>query len=145
MRRSGLALCVAIAALMAFAACSGSAHETSPTPSTTSPSSPSSPTTVTAGGSSGVRILALTGPAPAPTCNAPTQVELHWETQGAKTVTLQINGGSVFASYPNGKHDELVPLACDGNPQTYLLTARAANGDTATKSVTVDARMLSAS
>ena len=139
MRRSGVALCVAIAALPAFAACSSSTQKTASTPGTASPS------TVSGGGSSGVRILSLTGPSPAPTCNAPTQIELHWETQGAQTVTLRINGGPVFARYPDGKHDELMPLACDGNPQTYMLTARAASGDIATKSLRVDARVLNAS
>jgi hypothetical protein len=139
MRRSGVALCVAIVALMTFAACSSSAAKTATTTGTTSPSTLSGP------GSSAVRILSLTGPSAAPTCNAPTQVELHWETRGAKTVTLRINGGPVFASYANGKRDELVPLACDGTPQAYLLTARAANGDSATKSVTVEPRALSAS
>jgi hypothetical protein len=28
-----------------------------------------------------------------------------------------------------------VPLTCDGNKHSYALTARAANGDTATKSL----------
>ncbi len=139
MCRSGVALCVAIVTLMMFASCSSSGPGTgSSTDTTTRPA-------VSTGGSSGVRIVSLTGPSPSPTCNAPTQVELRWESKDAETVTLRINGGPVFASYPNGKHNELVPLACDGKSQTYLLTAHAANGDTATKSVTVNARRLSAS
>jgi hypothetical protein len=34
----------------------------------------------------------------------------------------------VFATYTNGRHSPLVPLACDGTAQTYELTARAADG-----------------
>jgi hypothetical protein len=87
-----------------------------------------------------VRIISLSGPAAPVLCNAPTQVELHWVTQHAKTVTLQINGGPVFSSYPDGKSDELVPLACDGTTQTYLLTAHAVSGKTVSKSLTVGER-----
>jgi hypothetical protein len=96
------------------------------------------PTTAPVAGD--VRIISLSGPTAPVLCDAPTQVELHWVTQHAKAVTLQINGGPVFASYPGGKSDELVPLACDGNPQTYLLTAHAVNGKTARKSLTVAER-----
>ncbi|MGO9875995.1 MAG: hypothetical protein ACLPVY_19635 [Acidimicrobiia bacterium] len=60
-------------------------------------------------------------------------------------MTLQINGGPVFASYPNGTRDELVPLACDGNPQTYVITARGRNGETVTKSLTITERESNAS
>jgi len=60
-------------------------------------------------------------------------------------VTLSINGGPVFASYPNGARDELVPLACNGNPQTYAITARARDGETVTKSLTIIERESNAS
>ena len=73
-------------------------------------------------------------------CNAPTSVELEWTTQGAASVTLRIDGGPVFAHYSDGAHSELAPLTCDGNPQTYLLTARAANGTTASKTITLAER-----
>jgi len=78
-------------------------------------------------------------------CNAPTQVELHWVTRHAKTVTLSINGGPVFASYADGARDELVPLACDGTPQTYALTARGGDGQVVTKSLTIGERQANAS
>jgi hypothetical protein len=78
-------------------------------------------------------------------CNAPTQVELRWVTRHAKTVTLQIDGGPVFASYPDGTRDELVPLGCDGRPQIYALTARAPNGTVVTKLLTVSERQANAS
>jgi len=150
MFRPGLTALSAILGVVALAACSsgktnlGGPVRTFPTardaPATTAAQTPTTATTV-----SGVRIVSLTGPASPPVCNAPTQVELHWTAQHATTVTLQINGGPVFASYAGGTRDELVPLACDGNPQTYLLTAHAPNGRTATKSVTIDTRQLSAS
>jgi hypothetical protein len=138
MRRSRVSILSAAVAILALASCSSGTTNLGgpvrPVPTTQAPKT-----------SSGVQIVSLTGPPSPPQCNAPTQVELHWVTRGATTVTLQINGGPVFARYSNGKHDELVPLACDGNPQTYLITARAGNGRTATKSVTVNVRKLSAS
>ena len=57
-------------------------------------------------------------------CNAPTQVQLHWETQDATSVDAADQRRPVFATYPSGTHDPLVPLTCDGNTQTYTLTAR---------------------
>jgi hypothetical protein len=75
-------------------------------------------------------------------CNAPTSVELHWETQGAATVTLRIDAGPVFATYGDGSHDKLVPLACDGHAHTYTLVARAADGQTAVKTLTLTERAL---
>jgi hypothetical protein len=60
-------------------------------------------------------------------------------------VTLRINGGEVFATYANGPHDELVPLACDGSPQKYLFRATGADGTTATKTLTIETRMLATS
>jgi hypothetical protein len=61
-------------------------------------------------------------------------------TQHASLVTLQINGGPVFAKYSNGRRDVLAPLACDGNPQTYLITAHGAGGKNATKSLVLKER-----
>jgi hypothetical protein len=55
-------------------------------------------------------------------------------------VTLRIDGGPVFAKYSNGPHDVLAPLACDGNPQTYLITAHGVNGNNATKSLVLKER-----
>jgi hypothetical protein len=67
-------------------------------------------------------------------------VELHWETRGANRVELRIDGGAVFATYTDGRHDELVPLACAGTPQTYELTALAADGQRATKTLKLTER-----
>jgi len=140
MRRSRLAVVAAIVASVALGACSSS-HNASP-PTTQPPTTTTSPSF---GPASAARIDSLTGPPTPPVCNAPTQVELHWSTHGAKTVSLRINGGPVFATYPNGKSDELVPLACTGSAQTYLLTARDANGRATTKSLTVSEHEVSAS
>jgi hypothetical protein len=146
MRRSRVASLSATVAFLALAACSSS-HSASPITTTTTAAAPPSssstlpPTTLaptTGPVAADVRIISLSGPPAAVLCNAPTQVELHWVTQHAKTVTLQINGGPVFSSYPDGKSDELVPLACDGTAQTYLLTAHAPNGTTVSKSLTVE-------
>jgi hypothetical protein len=67
-------------------------------------------------------------------------VELQWETRGATTVTLRIDGGPVFATYRNGRKDELVPLACDGKPHSYTLTARAAGGQVASRTLRLTER-----
>jgi hypothetical protein len=83
----------------------------------------------------GPRIISLTGPPVPVQCNAPTDVELHWETLGAISVTLRIDGGPVFATYADGPNDKLVPLACDGKPHSYTLTARAADGRITTKTL----------
>jgi hypothetical protein len=152
MRRSRVASLSVTVAFLALAACSSS-HSASPVTTTIAAAPPGSSSTLppntlppntvaptTAPVGADVRIISLSGPPGAVLCNAPTQVELHWVTQHAKTVTLQINGGPVFSSYPGGKSDELVPLACDGNAQTYLLTAHAPNGKTISKSLTVHER-----
>jgi hypothetical protein len=55
-------------------------------------------------------------------------------------VTLRIDLEPVFATYRNGANDQLVPLACDGKPHVYTLTARAADGRTATRSLRITQR-----
>ena len=109
----------------------GSSHDAGPANATTSPPS---------AGSSSARIVSLTGPPSPVECNAPTSVELRWETKNAASVTLTINGGGVFATYPDGPHDELVPLACDGDSQHYTFTARDKNRATVTKTLTLAER-----
>ena len=64
-------------------------------------------------------------------------VELRWETRGAKTVTLRIDAGPVFATYRDGVTDELVPLACDGKAHRYTLTAHAADGKSSARTLTI--------
>jgi hypothetical protein len=53
---------------------------------------------------------------------------------------LRINGGDVFAAYPGGRGDHLVPLSCDGRAQTYELTVHGADGSTSTKTLTLEVR-----
>jgi hypothetical protein len=106
---------------------------TTTTPSTTTVPPPP-PTTAPA---PGPRIVSFTGPPLPVECNAPTSIELHWQTIGATTVTMRIDGGPVFATYADGTNDKLLPLACDGKPHTYTLTARDAAGRTATGKVVI--------
>ncbi len=116
------------------------------------PSAPGSPPSTTAAPTSttgrlpdlsGVpRITDFTGPPSPVQCSAPTSIELHWETPVTATVELRIDGGDVFATFPGGRGDHLVPLACDGRAQTYELTVTGAGGGTATKTLTIDERAL---
>jgi hypothetical protein len=69
-------------------------------------------------------------------------VALHWETRGAAAVTLRIDAGPVFATYGDGGNDKLVPLACDGKAHRYTLTARAADGTTSERTLTITERRL---
>ena len=132
--------------LLTVTGCS-SGHDSNPvagtsrvTTSTEAGTTTSTRSTATSGSS--VRIVSMTGPRSPVQCNAPTSFDLHFETQHAASVTLRINGGPVFATYTGtGVDTEEVPLACDGSSQTYLLTARAANGETATKSLTLETRV----
>lgn len=119
------------AAVLLLASCSSSHH---PGPATTTTSPPSHV-------SSSARIVTLTGPPSPVECNSPTSVELQWETKNAVSVTLSINGGKVFATYRNGRHDELVPLTCDGTPQKYQFTARDSSGATVTKTLILAERV----
>jgi len=134
-----LALIATIGAVVLVASCSSS-NDSVRAP--TSPSTATTPPTTTA---NGVRIVKLTGPPSPVTCNAPTSIELHFETVDATSVTLRINGGAVFATDAGGPRDELVPLACDGSAQRYRFTARGANGTTTTRSLTVTTSQLATS
>jgi hypothetical protein len=97
-------------------------------------------TTSTVSALDGPRIVSLTGPPTPVPCYAPTDVQLDWEVRGATIVSLRINGGSVFATYANGRHSPLVPLACDGTTQTYQLTARAADGQSVNRTLRLTER-----
>ena len=74
-------------------------------------------------------------------CSAPTSIELHWQTPVTATVDLRIDGGDLFASYPGGRGDHLVPLVCDGRAHTYELTVTGVDGTTASKTVTIEERV----
>jgi hypothetical protein len=117
---------------------------TSTARSTTSiaPTTSAPPTTSTVSALGRPRIISLTGPRLPVECNAPTSVALHWETRGAATVTLRIDAEPVFATYADGGNDKLVPLACDGKAHRYTLTARAADGKTSARTLTITERRL---
>jgi hypothetical protein len=57
-------------------------------------------------------------------------------------VTLRIDLEPIFATYGNGANDKLVPLACDGKPHIYTLTARAADGRAASRALRITERRL---
>jgi hypothetical protein len=145
MPRTRVVVIASIAAVAALAGCSSS--KSSPSVTTTAP--PASSTSTSAGPppttATGVRIVTFTGPRPPVTCNAPTSVEIDFETEHATSVTLSINGGGVFATYTDGAHDELVPLTCAGALQKYVLSAHGSNGVTVSKTLTVEPRMLATS
>jgi hypothetical protein len=139
MRRRRLVPLVALLALAAAACSSSGSAKTPPTttaPSTLAPTSTTSPLPDLGRAS----IRSFTGPRSPVLCSAPTSVELHWQTPVTATVDLRINGGAVIATYPGGRGDHLVPLACDGQPQTYELTVHGPGGSTATKTLTLEER-----
>ena len=49
---------------------------------------------------------------------------------------MHIDGGNVFATYPNGSQDHLLPLACDSRTHTYELVA-IAGAERADKTLTI--------
>lgn len=154
MRAMRLLCALAVAAVL-LAACSSSTKKSSDTtttttstaPATTTTSLPSATTSTEATGSTttihatnnSVKInsFSTVGASNPDECNAPTEVELKWSTSGATKVTLSIDGPGIFSSFPPGSHDGLFPLACDGNTHSYMLTATAADGSTATKTISV--------
>jgi hypothetical protein len=141
MRRRRL---VPLAAMLTLAlvACSssGSSKGTSPTETSSTVAAPST-TGKLPDLDPAPEIRSFTGPRSPVDCTAPTSVELHWETPVTATVELRIDGGDVFATYPGGRGDHLVPLACDGLTQTYELTVHGADGSTATKTLTLEERL----
>jgi hypothetical protein len=128
--------------VLATAACSSSeSSKATPTGGTTTSTIAAPSTTGPLPDLGPASIRAFTGPRSPVLCTAPTSVELHWQTPVTATVDLRVNGGAVFATYPGGRGDHLVPLTCDGRPQTYELTVHGAGGSTATKTLTLEERM----
>jgi hypothetical protein len=66
-------------------------------------------------------------------------IELRWTTDGATTVEMYLDDGAVFARYTDGRHQELLPLTCDGREHTYRLVARA-GPDTSTATLRVSTK-----
>ncbi len=108
---------------------------------------------------------APTAPAPAPTAPAttapmpspgptitefwtPDDIDCHngfnqtftarWATENATEVVISIDGPGAYATYPPDGETSL-PFGC-GSSHTFLLTARSADGRTATRTVTLQPR-----
>ena len=133
---------VLLAALLVLGACSSSgSSQATPTNNTTSPTGASPSTTGPLPDLDPAPLIdAFRGPPSPVPCSAPTSIELHWETPVTATVELRIDGGDVIATYPGGRGDHLVSLACDGRAQTYELTVHGADGTTASKKLTIQER-----
>jgi hypothetical protein len=71
-------------------------------------------------------------------CNAPTSVELDWETRGASSVKIVLDKTSPY-TYSDGAHRALLYLPCDGKAHTYELQATK-DGATSTQSVSVQTK-----
>jgi len=98
MSRARLVPVAVLAGAVVLTACSSSAKQSAPASTTAVPSTTLTPSTSTPSTPelSAVQIVSLTGPPSPVTCNAPTQVQLHWVTRGASKVELRIDGGPVF-------------------------------------------------
>jgi hypothetical protein len=133
---------LAVLLALGIAACSsgGSAKNSGTDATTSTTAAPTSTTGRLPDLGPEPRIASFTGPPSPVQCSAPTSVELHWETPVTATAELRIDGGDVFATYPGGRGDHLVPLVCDGRAQTYELTVTGADGTTATKALTIEER-----
>jgi ABC-type transport system substrate-binding protein len=102
----------------------GPTGATTSTSSTTTTFDPSITTASTTASTGGVRISRLTGPDSPVECNAPTMVEISWETRRATTVQILIDGLPA-GDYKNGRHKELLPLPCDNAEHEFTVVASA--------------------
>lgn len=108
------------------------ATTTSSTDATTT--STTAPATTTTAASTVPRVLSLE----TSEFTCPGDLTLSWTTENAVRVEIAIdNPGGVFTEGPpNGSTS--VPAPCDGDTQTYYVTAIAANGDRNTQELTLD-------
>ncbi len=65
-----------------------------------------------------------------------SSLTLTWLTENATTVTLRIDGPTVFNTYPPSS-SVIVPYSCPAPQHTYLLTANGVNGQTSSQAITV--------
>ena len=68
----------------------------------------------------------------------PDPLTLSWTTENAVSVEIAIDnpGGQFDTGPPNGSLE--VPAPCDGDTQTYYVTAIAANGDRITQDLQLE-------
>ena len=110
--------------------------------STTTTTSGTATTTVADGGggggggpASGPSIASFNVPTSV-TCSTATTINISWSTVNATEVVISIDGPGPYRTYSGPSGSDSVPFACDGNPHTYMITAKG-NGGQATRTVTV--------
>ncbi|HZP29329.1 MAG TPA: hypothetical protein VFC99_10280 [Acidimicrobiia bacterium] len=113
-------------------ASSTSTSSTSTSTTSTSTSTTSTTTTPTTTTATSPAITSFTNDTPNCTTN---QITLHWTTQNAVGVDISIDGPGKYASY-GASGSAQVPFVCGGS-HTYLLTAKASNGQTTQRQITV--------
>jgi len=143
MRYLARVLAVGSCAAVALAGCSSAKHATPPASTSSEPSSTSAASTSTSTGASTSSTTAATtttvtvpgtfdrpsvtaltsSPASPVACNAPTMIELRWQSLLVDSVDLSIDG-RFFAAYGGGPQSHLEYLACDGHPHTYKVAAK---------------------
>jgi hypothetical protein len=75
-------------------------------------------------------------------CSSPTTINISWSTSNATQVVISIDGPGPYKTYSGPSGADSVPFACDGNPHTYMITAKNSSGQT-TRTVTVTKGMSS--
>ena len=75
-------------------------------------------------------------------CASPTTINISWSTSNATQVAISIDGPGPYKYYSGPSGSDSVPFACDGNPHTYMITAKNSSGQT-TRTVTVTKGMSS--
>lgn len=115
-----------------------SSTSTSSTSTTTSTTAPTTTTTAPATTTTAANTAPAVTSIEASEFTCPGDLTLSWTTVNATSVEISIdNPGGVFATGPaNGSME--VPAPCDGDTQTYFVTAIAANGDRLTQELVID-------
>jgi hypothetical protein len=113
-----------------------STSTTTPTtvPETTTTEAPETTTTEAPTTTLPGPIVAVDAP-DAVACNAPTDVELSWESENTERVDVFIDGVLFSTHGPSGT--AFFPFACDGTAQTYVFTATAPDGRTDENAVVI--------
>jgi hypothetical protein len=148
---------LALAVTVLVGGCSSSSDKTAKTTTTTAASPPTTTTTAASnngsstgdGQSSSGATSPPSGPAPAITSFVtPDNIDCHngnsqmfsasWTTTNAVKTTISIDGPGIYKTYPANGSDSL-PFNCSTS-HSFLLTAYGQDGQTATKTITLQPR-----